>query len=183
MNRANYIVGEQVSTISHFDKNLYLLGYLPKENRVYLTDKDMNVVSYSLPLTLIEYQTAVIRGDLETAEKLLPSVPEEHRNRIAKFLEGRGMKERALEISTDPEHCFELALGLNRLNVAFDIAAKLEDPEKWSAVGDAALKDWQFELAQECLKRGGDLEGLFMLYKASGNTQGVREVARLAGIF
>lgn len=42
--RFSYYVGGEVVTVSHLDKPMYLLGYLPKENRAYLADKDFNVV-------------------------------------------------------------------------------------------------------------------------------------------
>ena len=44
---------------------MYLLGYIPTHNRTYLVDKDVKVYGYSLSLNLIEYQTAVLRGDME----------------------------------------------------------------------------------------------------------------------
>ncbi|RKO85725.1 coatomer WD associated region-domain-containing protein, partial [Blyttiomyces helicus] len=78
-NRLNYLVGGQIATLSHFDTNVYLLGYIPRDNRVYLTDKDLNVTSYLLPLSLIEYQTAILRGDLTAAEAILPDVPQDQR--------------------------------------------------------------------------------------------------------
>ena len=73
-----------------FTRPLFLLGYLPAHNRVYLVDKDVNVYSYSLSLNVVEYQTAVLRGDMDAAAEILPSIPKEHRNKIATFLEGRG---------------------------------------------------------------------------------------------
>ena len=66
---------------------MYLLGYIPKENRLYLGDKELNVVSFSLLLSVLEYQTAVMRRDFETADRVLPSVPREQRTRVAHFLE------------------------------------------------------------------------------------------------
>ena len=66
---------------------MYLLGYIPKDNRVYLGDKELNVVSYSLLLSVLEYQTAVMRRDFDTADKVLPTVPREQRTRVAHFLE------------------------------------------------------------------------------------------------
>ena len=65
---------------------MYLLGYIPKDNRVYLGDKELTVVSYSLLLSVLEYQTAVMRRDFETADKVLPTVPREQRTRVAHFL-------------------------------------------------------------------------------------------------
>lgn len=52
---------------------MYLLGYIPKDNRLYLGDKDLNVVSYSLLLSVLEYQTAVMREDFETAKQVFQS--------------------------------------------------------------------------------------------------------------
>lgn len=51
-----------------------LLGY---DNRfVYCS-----VVGYTLLLSLIEYKTLVMRGDLERANTVLPSIPKEQHNR------------------------------------------------------------------------------------------------------
>ncbi len=69
---------------------MYLLGYMPALNKIYAVDKQMSVYGYSLSLTLVEYQTAVLRGDLETAQELLPSIPAEQRNKVARFLEAQG---------------------------------------------------------------------------------------------
>ena len=66
---------------------MYLLGYIAKDNRLYLGDKELNVVSYSLLLSVLEYQTAVMRRDFETADKVLPTVPKNQRTRVAHFLE------------------------------------------------------------------------------------------------
>ena len=66
------------------------MGYIPSHNRVYLADKDINVYCYSLSLQLVEYQTAVLRGDMDAAAEILPSLPKEQLNKVARFLEGRG---------------------------------------------------------------------------------------------
>eukprot|EP00842_Homolaphlyctis_polyrhiza_P004024 jgi/Hompol1/4622/HPOL_003792-RA len=179
-NRLNYLVGGQVSTISHFDSNMYLLGYIPRDNRIYICDKNLAVSSYSLPLTLIEYQTAVIRGDMDHASRVLPTVPVDHRNRIARFLEGRGLKHEALAVSTDPEHRFELAIQLGHLELAYEIAQQMDHEHKWKTVGEVALSTWRYGLAEECLRRANDLEGLLLIYQASGNAAGIQQLAKTA---
>lgn len=40
-----------------------------------------SVMGYTLLLSLIEYKTLVMRGDLERASEILPSIPKEHHNR------------------------------------------------------------------------------------------------------
>ena len=84
-NRLSYLVGDQSHVINHFDQGVYLLGYLPTHNRIYVADKDMNVSSFALSLNVVDYQ-----GDLEAAEALLPDIPADQRNRIARFLEAQG---------------------------------------------------------------------------------------------
>lgn len=50
--------------------SIFKLGYMPKESRLYLCDKDHNIVSYRLLLSVLEYQTAVMRRDFETADRV-----------------------------------------------------------------------------------------------------------------
>jgi coatomer subunit beta' len=70
----------------------------------------LNIVSYTLHIAVVSYQTAVLRGDIEEASKILPKVPNEQRNKIAQFLDAQGYKEQALEVSLDPDHRFDLAI-------------------------------------------------------------------------
>lgn len=91
-NRLQYLVGEQTYTISHIDPGYFLLGYVARDGRVYLADKDMNVISYILSLAVVEYQTHVLRGEIEAADALLDTMPIEERPKIARFLEGQGSR-------------------------------------------------------------------------------------------
>lgn len=179
-NRLNYLVGDQTYTIAHFDTSMYLLGYIPRDSRVYLADKDVKVVSYALSLNVVEYQTVVLRGDMETAAQLLEDIPADQKNKIARFLEGQGYKELALEVATDTEHRFELALALNNLEVALEIARKADAEHKWKTVGDAAINGWDISLAQECYTNAKDLSSLLLLYTATGDVNGLKHVASLA---
>ena len=74
-NRLQYLVGEQIYTVSQIDPGYFLLGYIARDGRVYLADKGMNVISYSLSLAVVEYQTHVLRGDIDGADDLLAAMP------------------------------------------------------------------------------------------------------------
>ena len=179
-NRLNYLVGDQTYTISHFDSPHYVLGYLPRDSRIYVADKDVNVVSFALSLAVVEYQTLILRGDLEAAEETLPSVPKDQNNKIARFLEGQGYKEMALKVATDPEHRFDLALALGDLQQAVEIAREQDTEHKWKTVGDAALAGWDIKLAQECFVKAKDLGSLLLVYSATSDKSGLQELASLA---
>lgn len=58
--------------------------YIPVHNRVYLVDKDVNIY-------VVEYQTAVLRGDMDATTEILPSVPKDQVKKVPCLLEGRGL--------------------------------------------------------------------------------------------
>ena len=92
-NRLQYLVGEQTYTINHIDPGYFLLGYIARDGRVYLADKDVDVVSYALSLSVVEYQTVVLRGDMDAAEEIVATIPTDQMPKIARFLEGQGTSE------------------------------------------------------------------------------------------
>ncbi|KAK4960098.1 Coatomer subunit beta' [Elasticomyces elasticus] len=179
-NRLNYLVGDQTYTISHFDQPYYVLGYLTRDGRVYVCDKDVQVTSFALSVAVIEYQTLVLRGDLDAANEMLNDIPEDQKNKIARFLEGQGYKEQALEVATDDEHKFELALGLGDLQIALEMARKSDVEHKWKVVGDAALTAWNLALAEECFSNAKDLGSLLLLYSSSADAEGLKSLASKA---
>lgn len=182
-NRLNYVVGGQTHTLSHFDQQMFLLGYLPAHNRVYLCDKDCGVYSFALAVSVIEYQTAILHGDLDTAAELLDSVPLDQRNRIARFLESQDLKELAMEVSHDPDHKFELATQLGDLDAALALARAAPEPgseAKWRTIADKALMNWKVELAEECFSKAGDLSALLLIYTSTADRAGLKRLAERA---
>ncbi|KAJ8539274.1 hypothetical protein K7X08_013526 [Anisodus acutangulus] len=178
--RLNYCVGGEVTTMFHLDRPMYLLGYLANQSRVFLIDKEFNVVGYTLLLGLIEYKTLVMRGDWDRANEVLPSIPKEHHNSVAHFLESRGMIEEALEVATDTDYKFELAIQLGKLEIAQEIAAVAQSESKWKQLGDLAMSSGRLEMAEECLKHANDLSGLLLLYSSLGDAEGITELSSFA---
>lgn len=174
VNRINYYVGGELVTIAHLDRPLYLLGYVPRDDRLYLVDKELGVVSYQLLLSVLEYQTAVMRQDFTTADRVLPSIPKEHRTRVAHFLEKQGFKQQALAVSTDPEHRFELAVALKDIKTAEALAIEANNPQKWSQLGELAISINNLQLAKESMKRAQDYGGLLLMASSSGDLELMR---------
>lgn len=188
VNRINYYVGGEIVTISHLDHTMYILGYVAKENRLYVNDKELNIVSYSLLLSVLEYQTAVMRGDFETADRVLPTIPHEHRTRVAHFLEKQGFKQQALAVSTEPEHQFELALSLGELRRAKQLAedaAIAEGPSRsasarWSRLGAAAAAAADTELTKICYQSAKDYSALLLFASSTGDKGLLKSVAEMS---
>ena len=86
----------------------------------------------------------------------------------------------ALEVATDPEHRFDLALSLNNLPIALDIAREADVEHRWKTVGDAAMTAWDLALAEECFTNAKDMGSLLLLHTATGNTSGLRNLTAQA---
>jgi len=96
------------------------------------------------------------------------------------------LKELALKITTDPDHQFDLALSLDDLDSAHEIARTVPENEadvKWKALGDRALAVWRFDLARECFEKADDLIALMLLLMSTGDREGLGVLARKAGTF
>ena len=52
----------------------------------------------------------------------MPSIPKSFHGKLAKFLEQNGQKEIAFQVTPDLDHKFELAIALNHVEVAKNIA-------------------------------------------------------------
>lgn len=189
--RLNYLVGGTTMTVCHLDAGgpLFLLGYLPKENRIFLMDRAHSVVSYKVLLAVLQYQTAVVRSDFEAANALLPAIPESELSSVARFLETQGYKDVALQVSRDPDHKFELALELKQIDTAREILEgasssaqddSTETQTKWKRLGDLALANYDLDLAERCAKAARDLPGLLMLYTSTGDRDGTKWLADAA---
>ncbi|QPG74262.1 hypothetical protein FOA43_001587 [Brettanomyces nanus] len=179
-NRLNYLVGGSINNLAHFDKPMFMLGYMPRDNRVYVADKDLNVVSYYLSLAVLEYQTVVLRGEMEEADELLPSIDEKDLNKVARFLEQRGFKEKALKVSRDPEERFELALSTLNLELAAEIAGEHPTAHKWKKLGDTALAHWDISLATKAFAESKDLQSLLLIYTSINDELGLKQLSQKA---
>lgn len=177
-NRLNYLVGGSIYNLAHFDKAMFLLGYLTRDNKVYVCDKDLNVVSYYLSLSVLEYQTVVMRGDLEYADSIINNIDQRDINKIARFLEEQGYTDKALELSTDSDQKFDLAMQTSNFTLAQEIARKEDSIHKWKKLGDSALANFQFDLAIESFEHSKDYQSLLLLYTSFNNTESLKNLSK-----
>lgn len=63
----SYMLSNKIIKLTTTDKKHFILGYDGKQNRLYLVDKSLNLVSYSLLLSLVNYQSAILNEDVHGA--------------------------------------------------------------------------------------------------------------------
>eukprot|EP00976_Prorocentrum_cordatum_P102535 1193092-Prorocentrum_minimum.AAC.4 len=85
-------------------------------------------------MSAIEFKTLVMRDEVDAAFALLEQIPKEQHSGLARFLEARGLTKEALQVATEPDYKFELAIQLGELKVAQDIAETTGTEAKWKQV-------------------------------------------------
>lgn len=102
---------------------------------------------------------------------MLPEIPAKETGKVARFLDDQGELELALDLATDPDHRFDLAIRLGKLDVAMDLARDGGPQSRFQTVGDAALKAWDIKRAEKCYRHADDFNSLLLLYSATSNTE------------
>ncbi|XP_010449930.1 PREDICTED: coatomer subunit beta'-1-like isoform X4 [Camelina sativa] len=83
-----YCVGgrSEATVMCFLPRPMSLMVSPANPSRVYLMDEEFNLFGYTLPTSLIAYQRLVLRGELVQALEVFPSIPEEERISVARFL-------------------------------------------------------------------------------------------------
>lgn len=183
-NRLNYFVGGKIYNLAHLTKEMYMLGYLVRDNKVYLADREIHIYGYEVSLELLEFQTLTLRGELgEAMNAILPNVQSKDTlSKIARFLEGQEYYQEALKTSPDTDQKFDLALKVGQLTLAHEILGEEESELRWRSLGDASLQKYNFKLATEAYTKAHDLESLFLLHSSFNNTQGLLSIGKEAEV-
>lgn len=149
----NYLIGNKIIKLGNADKKQHILGYDGKQSRLYLIDKSLNIYTHRLLLSVIDFQDAILNDNQKKALSLQAQIPPSYHGKLAKFLEQTNHKDMAFDLTPDQDHKFDLALQLNRVKEAYEIAELQNNSEKFKKVGDIALLSGQFTLAEQCFDK------------------------------
>ena len=176
-NKVNYAINEKIFPITTLSTNYYLLGYLQVTNRIYLMNKSNQLISYKFPYSFIQYQIAILEKDFEKANKLFDSIPDDFNETIINFLEKFGYNELSYSITKNQNQKFSLALKLQKLTDAMEIAQKENNPEKLKLVADLAFELGEFSFAETAMKQANDYSGLLLFYSSTQNRDKLKKLA------
>ena len=185
-NKISYTINDKVFNITTLSNRFFLLGYLESTNKIYLMNKNYQLISYTLPYNFIKYQMAIIDKDNSLAEKLLQKIPESFNESVIKFLEKFELYDLCYKITKNPNQKFSLAIKLKKLSEAYEIAKNSKNSEKLKMVSDLAIELGEFNFAEKTMKEGNDWNGLLLYYSCIQNRQKLKNFAddaKKAGMF
>lgn len=134
-------------------------------------DKSLQLFGYRLDRDVVNYKLAVLQRRFDEAEEIYRGMDPARQGGLARFLDKIGHKETALRVATDDNHRFTLALGLGKLELAAEIAAKGGDGQSkmWRQLGDSAMAQGNLELAGSCFKHAKDFNSCLLLFSSTGD--------------
>ncbi|KAH6821355.1 Coatomer [Perilla frutescens var. hirtella] len=147
--RLNYCIGGEVTTMCRLelDRPMYLLGYLASQSRVCLLDKEYKLVGYTLPLSVMEFRSLVMAYDMERANKVLESIPEEHCRGLAEWAAHVAPKAAFKNLRRKFRAMHDARSELEKLHREYE-----ERREKMSAMEECYVKkDVELEFIREVL--------------------------------
>ena len=185
-NKISYTINDKVFNITTLSNKYFLLGYLESTNKIYLINKDLQLISYNFPYSFIKYQMAILDKDFSGAEKILKTIPESFNEAVFKFLEKFELYELCYKITKTLNQKFSLAIKLKKLLEAYDIAKNSKNSEKLKMVSDLAIELGEFNFAEKAMKEAKDWNGLLLYYSSIQNRKKLKIFANEAkkeGIF
>eukprot|EP01129_Flabellula_baltica_P009012 TRINITY_DN3617_c0_g1_i2.p1 TRINITY_DN3617_c0_g1~~TRINITY_DN3617_c0_g1_i2.p1 ORF type:complete len:1219 (-),score=307.46 TRINITY_DN3617_c0_g1_i2:12-3668(-) len=102
---------------------------------------------------------------------------------IIGYLEQRGYPDIALRFATDDETRFDLAIQCGTpaaLDIAFEAATNLENPDTWGRLGVEALRQGNIELVVKAYRQTLAFEKLSTLYSLLGNNKKLNQMLAIA---
>ena len=86
----SYLIGGKIMKLGNADKKHHILGYDGKQNRLYLVDKNLNIYTHRLLLSMMNFQVCILNQQIDKARSYLPTIPESFFGKLSKFLELNG---------------------------------------------------------------------------------------------
>ena len=164
--KINYALNDKTFQITTLGSKYYLIGYLPTLDRLFLINKQFQLISFKLPYAFIQYQIAIVNNNLAKANALYNSIPPEYHSKVIAFLEKFNLSNISYSLTKDSNLKFSLAIKLQKLEDAWEIAKKESNTEKIKLVADLAIAKGDFALAEQAMQLGNDFSGLLLYYSS-----------------
>lgn len=158
--------------IKSMDKMVFLLR--KEKNNIFTLDFEENLEELETDLTDLELKNSLLMNDLTKVKQLIKE-KKFLGDSLTSFLLRKGYNSLALQLSSDPEVAFYLALSAGNLEKAFNISRDLNSAEKYRLLSREAMRLGSPSLADMCLSLAGGGHRHLMHNLITGNSKQLEE--------
>ena len=162
--------------IKSLDKVVFLLR--KEKQNIFTLDFEEQLEELETDLTDLELKNSLLMNDLTKVKQLIKQ-KKFLGNSLTSFLLKKGYNSLALQLSSDPEVAFYLALSAGNLEKAFNISRDLNSAEKYRLLSREAMRLGSPSLADMCLSLAGGGHRHLMHNLITGNSKQMDEFPSL----
>ncbi|KAI9884926.1 MAG: hypothetical protein M1823_003273 [Watsoniomyces obsoletus] len=159
------------------DQTVYLVKV--KARNVYCLDRTAKPRILSIDPTEYRFKLALVKRNYDEMLQMIKTSSLVGQSIIA-YLQKKGYPEIALQFVQDPHTRFELAVECGNLDVAINMAKKLDRPKLWTHLGNEALTHGNHQTVEMVYQKSRQFDKLSFLYLATGNQEKLKRMAKIA---
>lgn len=159
------------------DQTVYLVKV--KGRNLYCLDRSAKPRFLTIDPTEYRFKLALVKRNYDEMLQIIKTSSLVGQSIIA-YLQKKGYPEIALQFVQDPQTRFELAIECGNLEVAIEMAKKLDRPKLWARLGTEALAHGNHQIVEMVYQKSRQFDKLSFLYLATGNDEKLKRMAKIA---
>eukprot|EP00736_Rhodelphis_marinus_P009888 Rmarinus@m.17201 len=148
-------------------------------NNLWALDAKCRFLQLNIDTTDYTFKRALLQQKFDEVLRMLREANLCGQAMIA-YLTRKGFPEIALHFVNDDHTRFNLALQCGNIEVAEESATKLDKPDAWERLAEAALKKGELGVVERCYRKTRNSQKLTFLYLITGNLDKLRRMAAVA---
>lgn len=150
-----------------------------KARSVYCLDRAAKPKLLNIDPTEYRFKLALIKRNYDEMLQIIKTSSLVGQS-IISYLQKKGYPEIALQFVQDPQTRFELAIECGNLDVAVEMAKKLDRPKLWSRLGTEALSHGNHQIVEMTYQKLRNFDKLSFLYLVTGDQEKLTRMAKIA---
>eukprot|EP00035_Acanthoeca_spectabilis_P020209 m.431665 g.431665 ORF g.431665 m.431665 type:complete len:1324 (+) comp17334_c0_seq1:16-3987(+) len=180
LNHIKYALPEGDSGIIRtLDQPIYLTRV--QGNQVYFLDRLCNTCVLPIENTEFKFKVALVRQHYDEVLYMVRNAKLVGQSIIA-YLQRKGYPEVALHFVKDDRTKFGLAVECGNIAVALEAAKKIDEPDAWEALAEAALRQGNHQVVEITYQRTKSFGKLSFIYLITGQMDKLRKMLKIAGL-
>lgn len=159
------------------DQTVYLVKV--KGRSLYSLDRSAKPRILDIDPTEYRFKLALIKRDYAEMLKIIKTSSLVGQSIIA-YLQKKGYPEIALQFVQDPQTRFDLAVECGNLEVAIEMAKKLDRAKLWARLGTEALSQGNHQVVEMVYQKLRQFDKLSFLYLVTGNEEKLQRMGKIA---
>ena len=150
-----------------------------KGRSLYSLDRSAKPRILDIDPTEYRFKLALIKRDYAEMLKIIKTSSLVGQSIIA-YLQKKGYPEIALQFVQDPQTRFDLAVECGNLEVAIEMAKKLDRAKLWARLGTEALSQGNHQVVEMVYQKLRQFDKLSFLYLVTGNEEKLQRMGKIA---